>query len=168
MARTNNKKSGLSVSLFPFLSILACVMGTLTLIIYGVALGQTPPGPSAEDYQEIIDKATRIKEEIESLKAMIMRASERERQLIELRDEIVRLEASLPGTLEQMKLAATLIGPYEELKEQVTSMEEQLGQSGPQLSRLKDQIEATQEELDKIMHATRQTHDRTEAGLIEE
>lgn len=39
MAR-RRRKSGPSVSLFPFLSILACVIGTLTLMITAMALGQ--------------------------------------------------------------------------------------------------------------------------------
>ena len=39
MARRRRKK-GVSVSLFPFLSILACVIGTLTLMITALALGQ--------------------------------------------------------------------------------------------------------------------------------
>ncbi|MFH1924534.1 MAG: hypothetical protein ABIP48_32175 [Planctomycetota bacterium] len=39
MAR-RKRKSGQSVSLFPFLSILACLIGTLTLMITALALGQ--------------------------------------------------------------------------------------------------------------------------------
>jgi len=121
MARANNtnKKSSPSVSLFPFLSILACVMGTLTLIIYGVALGQTQDGPSEQAYQQVIDMIAQITVEIERLKVMIAQALEREKQLSDLRDEIAWLQSMLPGFLDEMKQAAVLLPQYEELKRQV-------------------------------------------------
>ena len=50
MARRPAEEDG--VSLFPFLSVLACVIGTLTLMIMALALGQmdTEEVASAEDY----------------------------------------------------------------------------------------------------------------------
>jgi len=152
MARANNtnKKSSPSVSLFPFLSILACVMGTLTLIIYGVALGQTQDGPSEEAYQQVIDMIAQITVEIERLKVMIAQALEREKQLSDLRDEIAWLQSMLPGFLDEMKQAAALLPQYEELKRQVKALEEQLAHSGLQLDHLKDQIKTAKDGLDKI------------------
>lgn len=149
MARID-KKSQTSVSLFPFLSILACVMGTLMLIICGVALGETPDGPSPETYQQVIDKITKITAETERLKAMISGALDREKQASNLRDEIARLASLLPGTLEQMKLAATLLPQYEELMRQIKTLEEQLTQSTLQLNDLKNQIKTMEEELDGL------------------
>lgn len=46
MARTR-KRSGNVVSLFPFLSVLACIIGTLTLLITATAIGEI--GPEAID-----------------------------------------------------------------------------------------------------------------------
>ena len=89
MAR-RKKKEGATVSLFPFLSILACVIGTLTLMITALALGQMDNDTiaSAEKYQEVIDKIKAYQELIDKLKA-----------------EIAKLEAATDGV--QKELADT-------------------------------------------------------------
>jgi chromosome segregation ATPase len=125
-------------------------MGTLTLIIYGVALGQTTDGPSVETYQQVIDKIAQITAEIERLKVMIAQALEREKQIADLKDEIARLQSMLPRSFDEMKLATDLLPQHKELMRRVKSLEEQLAQSGLQLDHLKDQIKTAQEELDRI------------------
>ena len=43
------KRQAISISLFPFLSILACVIGTLTLLIAGMVVGEVAvPYPSSD------------------------------------------------------------------------------------------------------------------------
>jgi chromosome segregation ATPase len=171
MARTNRKSSP-SITLFPFLSILACVMGTLTLIIYGVALGQTPDpngsGASPEDYQQVSARIAEITAEIEHLEAMIAAALEREKKVSDLKNEVARVQSMLPGSLEQLKLALTLFPQYEELKRQVKLLEEQLEQSCPEFDEIKGQIEAAQKQLDVVMLAARRTRGPADSNSTKE
>ncbi len=52
MSKRRKSDASQSVSLFPFLSVLACVIGTLTLMIAALALGQmdNPAVVSAEQF----------------------------------------------------------------------------------------------------------------------
>ncbi|MEK6238869.1 MAG: hypothetical protein N2C14_29490, partial [Planctomycetales bacterium] len=58
MARRKRRKTQPGVSLFPFLSILACVIGVLTLMITAMALGQMEPTQVKEAQQ----RAQQLKE----------------------------------------------------------------------------------------------------------
>ena len=49
MARIQTASAANAVSLFPFLSILACVIGALTLIISSLSLSQVSAGRQDED-----------------------------------------------------------------------------------------------------------------------
>jgi len=70
MAR-RRKKGGAneSVSLFPFLSVLACVIGSLTLMIAAVALGQMDTGAVADafDLERLLAEEKRDQESIADL-----------------------------------------------------------------------------------------------------
>lgn len=112
MARTN-KKSSYSVTLFPFLSILACVMGTLTLIIYGVAIAQTPPGESYDP------------NEIKQLKDNITRALERDKQISDLtvKNARLRLIKQVRELEEQLAQSGFQL---DHLKDQIKTAQEEL------------------------------------------
>lgn len=106
MARRRRKKKA-EVSLFPFLSILACVIGTLTLLITALALGQmdtdeVASGLKLDHLQRQIRKAERL---IEQLKARILEveagADETRKQLAEAIAELKRLERIKQSLLEQ-------------------------------------------------------------------
>ena len=75
MARRKHGKK-LTVSLFPFLSILACVIGTLTLLITAMALGQMDNDTvaSAEEHQRVKDTIERERILIERIKEGITKA----------------------------------------------------------------------------------------------
>jgi hypothetical protein len=94
MAHRRRKRSQ-SISLFPFLSILACVIGTLTLMITALALGQMDNDTvaSAEKYERARRMVEQTEALIERLKAEIATieagADETRRQLA---DAIVELE----------------------------------------------------------------------------
>jgi predicted RNase H-like nuclease (RuvC/YqgF family) len=166
MVRTN-KKSELSVSLFPFLSILACVMGTLTLIIYGVALGQTPSGTSPEAHQKVRDRTAELTAEIEQLKTVVAQAQQGEKRLSGLRDQRAQLLSRLSGSPEQRNLAVALLPRYEEFLRQLRDLEEQLAQSTREIQRLEKAIKTTAEQLDRtrpVVPAPRMTQ-RTPAHV---
>jgi hypothetical protein len=65
-----------SVSLFPFLSVLACVIGSLTLMIAAVALGQMDTGAVADafDLERYLAAARRDRESIADLQQKLEKA----------------------------------------------------------------------------------------------
>ena len=96
MPKRNRKK--LEVSLFPFLSILACVIGTLTLLITAMALGQMDNDTvaNAEAHQRVQDDIKRELELIEKIKALIKKAEEAAGDTMKkLADARVKLEELL-------------------------------------------------------------------------
>ena len=110
--RKRGNKQG--VSLFPFLSILACVIGTLTLLITALALGQMDNDTvaSAEDFQRVQDDIERERKLIERIEERIEKAeSEAGDALKELADARVKLEEL---RLKKEALLAQLDNPDEE------------------------------------------------------
>ena len=76
------KKADLEVSLFPFLSILACVIGILTLMITAIVIAQIDP----EAVNEKIETALEDDEEFQK------KIDERKKELDDLRKEIEQIK----------------------------------------------------------------------------
>ena len=97
MAKRNRVKKQV-VSLFPFLSILACVIGTLTLLITAMALGQMDNDTvaSAEEFQRVQDDIEKERKTIEEIEKRIKAAEDEAGDALkELADARVRLEELL-------------------------------------------------------------------------
>jgi hypothetical protein len=90
---TRRPRTDLAVSLFPFLSILACVMGILTLLIAALAVGQMESSPAADPSGE---SETPISTWVE-------RIAERSRGLSRYLQEQARVER-IRGVLEHLGL----------------------------------------------------------------
>ncbi len=147
MARKAKKKR--SVSLFPFLSILACLIGTLTLMITAMALGQmdTDKMADAERYEKI---KRRIEEEvrrIEQLEAELSKieenASQAARDLAQARlhlEELKRRKELLFEELDQMK------GKKEEIDVPIVDA----AKHKKRMDELKAELDHAQEELEKL------------------
>lgn len=84
-------RAELTVSLFPFLSILACVIGTLTLMIAALALGEM--ASSSKAYPGAIDKTelTRLVAEIEASSRRLGETLSQHRELVALRRQLKQL-----------------------------------------------------------------------------
>jgi hypothetical protein len=100
MAR--RRKTKLSISLFPFLSILACVIGTLTLMITAMALGQLD-----NDTVASAEKYDRVKLEIEKNLKLIER----------LKKELAEAEANADETQKRLADAIVELERLKRLKE---------------------------------------------------
>lgn len=150
MARSR-KKSSTTVSLFPFLSILACIMGTLTLIISGLVFGQIGSTPAAEVYKIISDEISRDSEEIKQLKQLITEASSVERQLSEYRRQVERLKSTLPGLPEDMESTLAILQKIKGLHEKVKEAEGELKRRKDEIVRLRIKIEDKQESQNIIV-----------------
>lgn len=136
MAR-RRKRSELSVSLFPFLSVLSCVIGTLTLMIAASAIGRVaedledkPPTPAVSD--EILFEAA----DLEALQARI--------------EDAERLQAELEGVRSQLRALGFQVDEEADLLEDLRRRAE--------LVRLRErahELEAAKIDLDealKVVH----------------
>lgn len=90
-----------TVSLFPFLSILICVIGILTMMIAGLALSQVSNTVDKSD-AEAVKKAEENQKRFEAAKKA---AEAREKELAELRKQVAAAEALKkdPAKLAEMK-----------------------------------------------------------------
>ena len=95
MARRAKKKQ--EVSLFPFLDILACVIGNLILIITAVVLEQvdTKPVADAAEYEAKLVKVEQQEQQIEQL----------EKQLEEMRKQTASTSVELEKVEEEVEAA---------------------------------------------------------------
>ena len=97
MAR-RRRKQGVSVSLFPFLSILACVIGTLTLMITALALGQMDTDEVASEL-----KLDYLKKQIARSLAEIERLKQRLAEVESGADDLMKQLADAQVEFERLK-----------------------------------------------------------------
>ncbi len=98
MAKRNKTK--VTVSLFPFLSILACVMGVLTLMITALALSQmdTESIASMFEFDKLKSQVNDIKEEIRKIEEEIAR---KQKEAGINQEELAALRAKLEALLKE-------------------------------------------------------------------
>lgn len=107
------------VSLFPFLSILACVIGTLTLMISGLALGQMDNDTvaSAEEFQRVSDELAATQQQIADVQQQIDSekqnaadtVTERQRELADARVKLAKLSEDLDAQKENSRQSMQVI-----------------------------------------------------------
>lgn len=114
MARRQTE--GMSVSLFPFLSILACIIGTLTLMIAGMTCGtmsspQSPEDDPALKLQETVAQAIFV-QNLLGIRTEHpnpgLRKEELEQQIAELKKQLAEMKAALGETEIPKKPMVTL------------------------------------------------------------
>lgn len=144
------RSDGESVSLFPFLSILACVIGTLTLMITAVVLGQMDREQSpevrqrAEEFEKLQQQLAADREEVEKLKQLMAAAEDLREELAAALDEISQLEREQKAQLDESgktdSEGAKLLAEANRLRKRIAELE-------PDLPELKIQIEQLEQEL---------------------
>lgn len=92
------RKRDFAVSLFPFLSILACVLGVLTLMITSVVLTQIDDQSVEQAQEEVLDKKS---EEIKRLEEKI---SQEKKWLAPLRKDVILAREIAPLAVQVQKL----------------------------------------------------------------
>lgn len=154
--RRRNKEQ--PVSLFPFLSILACVIGVLTLLITALVLGQINPDGMADAEHEVRiqqdldqqftdsqDKIKRDQDEIDRLKRLLTEADSVRRQLEAAHAELARLEAEYNRQI----LAQTPNKNSAEMLSQANELRRRIAELEPELTRLLDRAKELQAEIDQ-------------------
>ncbi len=122
----------LAVSLFPFLSILACIIGVLTLMITALALGQISEKASnqteidrAEEFQKLQKEAAQLSPKLENIRMTLTRSKEVEIEAQRAMKQREDLESKLKATKAPQKTAAQLEAQAKQLKEKNEAMEKQ-------------------------------------------
>lgn len=140
MAR-RSKDDDDGISLFPFLSVLACVIGILTLMITAMALAQmdTAGVASAEEFEQVAAELATVDAELEQLETRAANASAQHQELLQAQRELGELTAKLDKArasmlpdVETVDLESRQVDlkaleeEYARLQEQVASLEKQV------------------------------------------
>ncbi len=148
MAR--RKPSGMSINLFPFLSILVCIIGCLTLIIVVInisqmnkAEGMTPDELlRAQEWMAIKKEQEKDREEYDKLKNLIEKMIQDNRDTIAKRDKLIRLKEMKEN---QQKIDES----RNELIAKINALQAAINQFDKQYPELAKQIETLLAELQK-------------------
>jgi uncharacterized phage infection (PIP) family protein YhgE len=156
------KKRAEEVSLFPFMSILACVIGILMLMITAMALGQigkdkvraADPAEQArqeqlaqqriEEYKRLGQQMEADKGEMERLANLITNFDALRQRLEQTRAELAELEAQRQAETEQSRTVDDELARQQAAAERLAKAIEELQQ---QLAQATDQINLMKQEL---------------------
>ncbi len=151
MAR--RKKTAVTVSLFPFMSILACVIGTLTLLIAAMALGQMDNDVfhSAERFEKAkkrIEQENRRLEELqEQLKQAEAGLDEEAKKAAEAKMQLEELERQRDALLDEAenpedpdKIDVPIVDE-EKHKKRMEALREELAKLNEEIAKLKPKVE---------------------------
>lgn len=128
-----------SLSLFPFLSVLSCVIGTLTLILSALSVGsmQDSGAARAMDYTALTDRITDHKREASRLEQLIAEARQRQAQLEAARRRLEELKAAAAGAKLDRATALALAGQIADLEEQIAKLAAELKKLQEEIARLR-------------------------------
>jgi prefoldin subunit 5 len=135
-----------AISLFPFLSILACVIGTLTLMITALALGQMddPTVEIAENYVRVTKKHAADLAAVEQLKTQLAdaqaTAGSQHQALAAARDEIERLHQEIEQLAKQPPPSETPKGD-DQVQQRIAELENEIRALTERVKQLLEQIE---------------------------
>ena len=141
------KKTDLEISLFPFLSILACVIGILTLMITAIVIAQIDP----EAVNEKIETALEDDEEFQK------KIEERKKELDVLREEIERIKIDPFKKIDPKK--------KDQLKQQIASVTAQIKKSKEEEKQgktIQGEVLKMQADLAKMMRELDQAEEKWE------
>ena len=149
------KSEGETVSLFPFLSILACVIGVLTLMITAMALSQMDNQDDKwkrfEESEQQKEKITEKQQEIDQVKEQIEDLSKLNRELILALEELKKIKqekSKIPNEIspkEKVKLLAEanrLSKRIEEIKDDPMELQKEIDKLKVELNKRENPVAA--------------------------
>ena len=138
----------MEISLFPFLSILACVIGILTLMITAIVIAQIDP----ESVNEKIETALEDDEEFQQ------KIEERKKELDALREEIERIKKDPfkkidPNKKDQLKqqiaLVSTQVKKAREEEKQGKAIQGEVVKMKADLAKIMKDLDKAEEEWER-------------------
>lgn len=150
MARAR-RRAQTSVSLFPFLSVLACVIGALTLLITAAAIGQVATDTvDLEHYQKLERSITRDREQLATLSTLSEELATLDADILLGRDEKRGMSEAWRRALDQLQASAPL-------REEVRVASLALQGLKEQLRGLDAEVRARRRELERARAARAET-----------
>jgi len=121
------RRAQISVSLFPFLSILACVIGALTLLITASAIGQVATDTiDLEHYEKLERNIARDREQLAKLSALSEELATLDADILRSRDEKQRMRGEKDRARKQLQRSAPLREELRIASLELESLEAQL------------------------------------------
>ena len=129
------------ISLFPFLSVLACVIGLFTLLITAFAVVQidTDGVAQAEELEHVAAEIVEVDAELADLEARSAAAGEKMQELQQLQAELNAVTAQLDQLRAKMPSVEAPID-LEALRAQIKALEEEIARLKEQVSALEKQV----------------------------
>ncbi|SVD26647.1 uncharacterized protein METZ01_LOCUS379501, partial [marine metagenome] len=151
MARIEKSPAANVVSLFPFLSILACVLGILTLMITAIVIAQIDPEAvnekietaleDDEEFQKKIDEQKtiieKLKNEIKAIRANPTKKID-PRKKDKLLAEIASVEKRKAAILQQNKKSTSLKAESQKMSAEIAKLTENLDKAEEEWELMKD------------------------------
>lgn len=143
MSRRNRGDS--EMSLFPFLSILVCLIGVLTLMIVGVSIAQM----NTPDIDELLKNQDKLEEVQQELTELEKKKAELQALLKMAEGLKSELEAALKKlkSLEEMQQAAV---QREKLEKRAIELLAEIGRLEKRIKQLTDELESFQKKIAKL------------------
>jgi len=140
------------VSLFPFLSILACVIGTLILLITSVAISQMESQPEeellarVEEYEEIEEEQQEMDDKLKTMLPKVHELEQYKEALKKLEKLAEELRKRQKKELQQNKTEQVAL---EKLLEQLKKLKELLAKEQTEKEKLQALLKQLEEELER-------------------
>jgi multidrug efflux pump subunit AcrA (membrane-fusion protein) len=165
MGRRAKAEVGDAISLFPFLSILACVIGILTLLITTLALSQVaqPPVDAADEAarQQAIEAARQRTAEFKEIRAqleadraqrdrlqqMIEKAGAQLQQLTDLRKQAQQLQARLDAAKAAAAAAQQVQAAMAQMQQRLADILKRIAELDTEKAALAAEIKKLQDEI---------------------
>jgi len=151
------KRRKQEVSLFPFLDILACVIGNLILIITAVVLEQVDTKPVAEAARldEAREEAERQQalaaEQQRQLEALRAKSGDASEKLAELEQKIAEAKEKIRAAEERAKQAAQPVAAPADMAAQLARLEEERKALAGEIAELERQIAAKKTQPEQMI-----------------
>ena len=143
MARSRGGQ-GPQISLFPFLSVLACVIGTLTLMIAAVAVGALGEDPWIR-YDLLKETIKRARIDQQNMEDLIKEARDAREKVRRAKNELKLLE----GEKEEYQKDAGLLAESNKLRERQEALETECSRIDEERRELEAKIEHLKEQSDE-------------------
>ncbi len=146
------KQSGETITLFPFLSILAGTIGILVLMIVAAVLAsaskadaeseaeQAAAEQRLEEYKQLKAQHEADNKEIERLQQLMEQADKIREELKQKRAELERLKTEQAEQLKTNEEIAKLLAELEVLKERIAELEKSLEEIEKEIARLLEEL----------------------------
>ncbi len=147
------------VSLFPFLSVLSCIIGTLTLMITALALGEVINAPEKKNAEgkKLVDRKTIVLEELTGISEKVDAIERKTAAYEAAREELKALDEAYEEAARRHEDALENLRVSDELRVRAHS-------TSREIDRMNSQIDEARKQLDKQLEAERSHRIRLHPG----